>query len=159
MSWQKKGQQRSEEFVAARPRKFTAESNGLRSETALTVPHGTLRYRSLSLELPCLFDSSCWRMTESSHPENQSHPVIGKDALRLHLSYSQKVHFLFLSSFPAFFPFICLVFGCLLDSSGWRSKPFWCSTCAHRWISAILWEAPQTTLISRGPLVIWGLFD
>lgn len=97
MNWQKR-QHRSEGFVAASPRKFTEQSKVLRSETGLTVLCGRAHYRSLSLELACLLDS-LWgrpRMTESSLMENQSHPVISKDMLRLHLSYSEK--FIFFST-------------------------------------------------------------
>lgn len=137
MNWQKR-QRRSEGFVAASPRKFTEQSNVLRSETGLTVLCGTAHYRSLSLELACLLDS-LWgrpRMTESSHTENQSHPVISKDMLRLHLSYSEKFIFfstsLFLHTFlSSFLP--------SATCTGEELFRWWSGI--YRWISGILWGA------------------
>lgn len=78
-----KTQQRSK-MLAASPKKFTEESNRLSARRRARLFHAGSR----SLELPCLLDSlrGRRRMTEPSHAENLSHPVISKDMLHLHQS-------------------------------------------------------------------------
>lgn len=86
-------------------------------------------------------------MTESSHPENQSHPVISKDALRLHLSYARKVHFLFRSSFPGYFPFICLVFLLLTRFFWLERKTFFGAAPAPTGEYPRFYETPPPTYL------------
>lgn len=102
-------QQRSK-TLAARPKKFTEESNRLCSETGLTVPRRMPHAGSQSLELPCLLDSlrGRRRMTEPSHAENLLHPAISKDILRFNQSECEKSSFSFPFLFFAYFPFIHL---------------------------------------------------
>lgn len=75
-------------MLAANPKKFRQESNGLCSETGLTVPRRMLHTGSQSLELACLLDSlqRRRRMTEPLRAENLSQPVMSKDMFCLHQS-------------------------------------------------------------------------